>query len=134
MSTNKNEKKKSETKNEVAIPQPAGGSVEGSIEMSDMVVPSLKLAAKAGEMGELFIPGSLVLNGEYPLYGARTDDRTNPKEEPVWFSTPRNPITSAPSMVQTQWLKPPTQWTKCWNKAARWIGERMVKTPHGIPS
>ena len=86
MSTNKNEKKKSETKNEVAIPQPAGGSVEGSIEMSDMVVPSLKLAAKAGEMGELFIPGSLVLNGEYPLYGARTDDRTNPKEEPVWLT------------------------------------------------
>tara|TARA_Y100001968_G_scaffold54368_1_gene45612 strand:+ start:945 stop:1652 length:708 start_codon:yes stop_codon:yes gene_type:complete len=86
MSTNKNEKKKSETKNEVAIPQPAGGSVEGNIETSDMVVPSLKLAAKMGELGELFIPGSLVLNQEYALYGARTDDRTNPKEDPVWLT------------------------------------------------
>ena len=86
MSTNKNENKKSETKNEVAIPQPAGGSVEGNIETSDMVVPSLKLAAKMGELGELFIPGSLVLNQEYALYGARTDDRTNPKEDPVWLT------------------------------------------------
>ena len=86
MSTNKNEKKKSETKNEVAVPQPAGGSVEGNIETSDMVVPSLKLAAKMGELGELFIPGSLVLNQEYALYGARTDDRTNPKEDPVWLT------------------------------------------------
>ncbi len=86
MNTNKEEKKKSDTKNEVAIPQPAGGSVEGNIETSDMVVPSLKLAAKMGELGELFIPGSLVLNQEYALYGARTDDRTKPKEDPVWLT------------------------------------------------
>ena len=86
MNTNKEEKKKSDTKNEVAIPQPAAGSVEGNIETSDMVVPSLKLAAKMGELGELFIPGSLVLNQEYALYGARTDDRTNPKEDPVWLT------------------------------------------------
>ena len=90
MSTNKNKEKtgsdNAENTTAVAIPQPAAGSVEGNIETSDMVVPSLKLAAKMGELGELFIPGSLVLNQEYALYGARTDDRTKPKEDPVWIT------------------------------------------------
>lgn len=86
MNTNKEEKKKSDTKNEIAIPQPAGGSVEGNIERSDLLVPSLKMAAKTGELGELFLPGSLVLNAEYALYGARADEPEKKKEDPVWVT------------------------------------------------
>ena len=70
----------------VAIPQPAAGSVEGNIERSDLLVPSLKMAAKTGELGELFVPGSLVLNAEYALYGARADEPEKKKEDPVWLT------------------------------------------------
>jgi len=70
----------------VALPQPAGGSVSGNIEASDLVVPSLKMAAKTGELGELFLPGSLVLNAEYALYGARADEPEKKMEDPVWLT------------------------------------------------
>jgi len=70
----------------VAIPQPAAGSVSGEIDRSDLVVPSLKMAAKTGELGELFQPGSLVLNAEYALYGARADEPEKKKEDPVWLT------------------------------------------------
>mgnify|MGYP005626825679 FL=1 len=70
----------------VALPQPAAGSVSGEIETSDLVVPSLKMAAKTGELGELFMPGSLVLNAEYALYGARADEPEKKKEDPVWLT------------------------------------------------
>ncbi len=70
----------------VALPQPAAGSVSGNIETSDLVVPSLKMAAKTGELGELFMPGSLVLNAEYALYGARADEPEKKKEDPVWLT------------------------------------------------
>jgi len=70
----------------IAIPQPAAGSVSGNIDQSDLIVPSLKLAAKTGELGELFQPGSFVLNMEYVLYGARADEPEKKKETAVWMT------------------------------------------------
>lgn len=90
MNTNKEKEKtgsdNAENTTAVAIPQPAAGSVEGNIERSDLLVPSLKMAAKTGELGELFLPGSLVLNAEYALYGARADEPEKKKEDPVWLT------------------------------------------------
>ena len=82
----KNGSDNAESTTAVAIPQPAAGSVSGEIETSDLVVPSLKMAAKTGELGELFMPGSLVLNAEYALYGARADEPEKKKEDPVWLT------------------------------------------------
>ena len=52
----KNGSDNAENTTAVAIPQPAAGSVSGEIDTSDLVVPSLKMAAKTGELGELFSP------------------------------------------------------------------------------
>lgn len=82
----KNGSDNAENTTAVAIPQPAAGSVSGEIDTSDLVVPSLKMAAKTGELGELFMPGSLVLNAEYALYGARADEPEKKKEAPVWLT------------------------------------------------
>jgi len=82
----KNGSDNAENTTAVALPQPAAGSVSGEIETSDLVVPSLKMAAKTGELGELFMPGSLVLNAEYALYGARADEPEKKKEDPVWLT------------------------------------------------
>ena len=66
----------------VAVAQPAVGVV-GEITASDLVIPNIRIAHKTGELGELFEPGSIVLNGEYALLGCRSDDRENVKEDPV---------------------------------------------------
>lgn len=66
----------------VAVAQPAVGVV-GEITASDLVIPNIRIAHKTGELGELFEPGSIVLNGEYALLGCRSDDRENIKEDPV---------------------------------------------------
>ena len=66
----------------VAVAQPAVGVV-GEITASDLVIPNIRIAHKTGELGELFEPGSIVLNGEYALLGCRSDDRENIKEGAV---------------------------------------------------
>ena len=66
-----------------AIAQPAGGSVSGNIDQSDLVIPSIKLVQKTGELGELFVPGSWVLNNEFVLHGARADDPVCKADAPV---------------------------------------------------
>jgi len=74
--------KKEGATNAVAVAQPAVGVV-GEITASDLVIPNIRIAHKTGELGELFEPGSIVLNGEYALLGCRSDDRENVKEDPV---------------------------------------------------
>tara|TARA_R110002020_G_scaffold125207_4_gene282341 strand:- start:5192 stop:5905 length:714 start_codon:yes stop_codon:yes gene_type:complete len=42
-------------------------SVSGEISRADLQVPTLKLAQRVGELGELFPPGTFVLNNEHAL-------------------------------------------------------------------
>ena len=79
-------KKNEASTTEVAVAQPAVSGLTGIIEQSDLVIPSLKIAQKTGELGELFMPGSLVLNNEYCLYGARSDEPEKRTDAPVWIT------------------------------------------------
>jgi hypothetical protein len=48
----------------------SGPSVQGEIDRSDMLMPSLKLVQSIGPMSELFDAGIFVLNGETPISNA----------------------------------------------------------------
>jgi hypothetical protein len=68
---NKTVKNETETGTVVAPAMPVGtvevhgGSVSGEICKSDLQIPSLKLVQQVGDLGELFTPGSFVLNNEH---------------------------------------------------------------------
>jgi len=75
MSSEQTENKTNENATEVAIApaMPVGtvevhsGSVSGEICKSDLQIPSLKLVQQVGDLGELFTPGSFVLNNEHSV-------------------------------------------------------------------
>jgi hypothetical protein len=75
MSSKQTENKtaKNETETAVAPAMPVGTvevhgeSVSGEICKSDLQIPSLKLVQQVGDLGELFTPGSFVLNNEHAV-------------------------------------------------------------------
>lgn len=71
---NTNTKSKEETTEVVVAPAMPVGTVEvssesvsGEICKSDLQIPSLKLVQQVGDLGELFSPGSFVLNNEHAV-------------------------------------------------------------------
>ncbi len=51
----------------VASVEIQNSSVSGEISRADLQVPTLKLAQRVGELGEIFPPGTFVLNNEHAL-------------------------------------------------------------------
>jgi hypothetical protein len=73
MKTEKQTEKQTQTEAAVAPAMPVGTievhgeSVSGEICKSDLQIPSLKLVQQVGDLGELFTPGSFVLNNEHVI-------------------------------------------------------------------
>jgi len=76
--TTKNIENENTTEVAVAPAMPVGtvevnrDSVSGEICKSDLQIPSLKLVQQVGDLGELFTPGSFVLNNEHAVSDGKT--------------------------------------------------------------
>ena len=79
MSKTANKTKEETTEVVVAPAMPVGTvevsseSVSGEICKSDLQIPSLKLVQQVGDLGELFSPGSFVLNNAHAIIDGTED-------------------------------------------------------------